>query len=171
MNEQSLSTSKAAGILGVSRQHLATLADSGEIPSWRVGTHRRFNSADLARFKLKRSGKRGGLQPRVGEMNLTDLRSWIYGVLLAAKVAEDPDGLLQRGRINIRKLQEAHPDGSPSPLLRHWEELMNGPTDELLEVLISPSQWAIELRHSSPFAGELSEKERRWVIRSTRNLT
>jgi excisionase family DNA binding protein len=167
MDDEVLSTTRAARLLGVSRQHLATLADQGQVPFWRVGTHRRFNTSDLMRFKLKRSAH-GHRTLDWDAINLTDLRSWIYGVLVASKLAKDPSGVIEVGRQNLRKMKEVHADGSADPLLLRWGQLLLGSSDVLLEVLVSPSQSAAELRHSSPFAGVLSSDERHWVIRVTR---
>jgi excisionase family DNA binding protein len=166
---ENLTTPEAARLLGVSRQHLADLADQGQIASWRVGTHRRFNTSDLIRFKLRRAGESHRALVR-DAISLTDLRSWIYGVLVASRLAEDPVGVIDIGRANLRKQQEVHGDESADPLLNKWDQLLRGSSDELLEVLVSPSQFAAELRHSSPFAGVLSSDERHWVIRTTRGL-
>jgi hypothetical protein len=45
-----------------------------------------------------------------------------------------------------------------------WSELLNGPVERLLEMLVDPSEAATELRHVSPFAGivDMATRERIW---------
>jgi excisionase family DNA binding protein len=47
MAKTALTTARVATILGASRQHVADLADRGQIRSWRAGSHRRFHPDDV----------------------------------------------------------------------------------------------------------------------------
>lgn len=49
-----LSPNKAAELLKMSRPHLLSFMDGGELPFHRVGTHRRIKMADLREFMLAR---------------------------------------------------------------------------------------------------------------------
>ena len=146
---------------------MATLGDRGVIPCWRVGSHRRFRLDDLLSYQAG-LGQAGSLGTALATMNLSDRRSYVFGLLVAAKLAADPDVVLAKARKNLRRLRRVHSDGSADALLDRWEELLAGPSEEIIAVLSSPAQRSVELRHASPFAGVLSGAERTWVIQATR---
>jgi excisionase family DNA binding protein len=53
-----ISSQTAADILGISRQNMVRLLDRGEIPSLRVGSHRRVRVDDLAIYRAPRDQSR-----------------------------------------------------------------------------------------------------------------
>ena len=166
-NSDVLSTPRAAALLGVSRQHMATLGDRGLVPCWRVGSHRRYRLEDLLTYKtgLERTWSPG---IALGTMNLSDRRSYVFGLLVAAKLVADPDVVLAKAKKNLRRLQQVHSDGSADALLDRWKDILSGPIEQIIAVLCSSTPSSIELRHASPFAGVLTGAERAWVIQATR---
>lgn len=167
MSQPILTSSQAAQLLGVSRQHVADLADRGEIPSWRAGTHRRFRQEDVVSYRAR-------LQPstnaadQLAMLNLTDRRSLGYGLLIAAKLVAEPGAVIGVAQKNLGRLRAIHSDGSADHYLDRWEELLGGPLETLLRVLTSTDDESIALRHAGPFAGLLTDDERLEIIRATR---
>lgn len=83
--------------------------------------------------------------------------------LVAAKVQADPT-LLDRARDNLRRWLRM--EDSPTPALTEWERVLSGSVDQVTQVLTDPSERATRLRQSSPFAGVLTEAERKAIYDS-----
>ena len=60
-----LTTTEAGDFLGVSRQYLTRLIDSGEIPCDRIGRHRRLKLKDVLEYQARRSQKRQAILARM----------------------------------------------------------------------------------------------------------
>ncbi|CAN5797081.1 hypothetical protein BH20VER1_BH20VER1_00550 [soil metagenome] len=94
---------------------------------------------------------------------LIDERSLAFDRLTATKLAENP-ALLDRARASLRRwLATASP--RVRPVLLEWQQLLDGPSAELMAVLAGTDERATRLRQSSPFAGLLSVAERTAIIR------
>lgn len=91
-----------------------------------------------------------------------DERSLALHRLIAAKVRADP-ALLDKARENLRRWQGA--SGSPSLAFAEWEQILSGSVDQVTAFLVERSERAARLRQSSPFAGVLTEDERRAVLK------
>jgi len=75
-----------------------------------------------------------------------------------------PTSFFSWPRENLERLQETHPRGQAAHWLNEWRQLLDGPTERILEVLTSPTPWAREMRQNSPFAGALDDDERMRVL-------
>ena len=82
---------------------------------------------------------------------------------MVEKLRADP-GLLERAKDNVRRWQATN--GSPSPALTEWENILAGPLANVVALLTGHSERATRLRQSSPFAGILTEAERKAIYES-----
>ncbi|HEY8033138.1 MAG TPA: hypothetical protein VIF02_12355 [Methylocella sp.] len=103
------------------------------------------------------------MEPFHSNHSRVDERSLALHALVAQKVQAAP-ALLDRARENICRWQQAN--GSPSLALAEWERILNSPVDQVTAFLVERSERATRLRQSSPFAGILTEAERRAIYES-----
>ena len=84
---------------------------------------------------------------------------------IAIKIRENPSLLLDvKQRLEDAVGSERHSE-SVKDALREWFDILDHkPVSEIIELLIDPGEEAARLRQSSPFAGILSEAERRTVF-------
>ena len=92
-----------------------------------------------------------------------DERSLALHRRVAEKLAADP-GLLQLARGNVRRWQASYE--VPSPALAEWDKILDGSFEDIIALLVERSENATRLRQSSPFAGALTETERKAIYES-----
>lgn len=85
--------------------------------------------------------------------------------LIAARLLEDPAPTLRKARANLAKLR-ASDRGHAKRLLDEWTELLERPTDETVVAMLARTTHGIGLRQMTPFAGVLTDAERRKALRS-----
>lgn len=151
-----LTTGETATMLGVSRQHVVDLCDRGELPCTRAGTHRRIRHSDVERM----------ITPLLTREQAKSL--WLHRALLGHLMI-DPSSVLDTARSNLRSWKSVHrEDGLATGYLQQWEQVIEGGVDSVVPVLVGTDEVSSELRQNSPFAGVVSDVERRQVLRSFR---
>jgi excisionase family DNA binding protein len=146
-----LTTGQAARLLRCSRAYVAGLCLRGLLPYVKVGNQRRVRRADVEAL----------IEPGLTREQLETL--WLHRAV-AGKVVQNPAPLLAAAEINMRRLRRRHPDGPAAQWLDRWEVVLEDGIETVLDVLTSSGEYAAKLRGTSPFAGILSEPERRAVL-------
>jgi len=155
-------TGDAAQILGSSRQHVVDLCNQGLLQYERSPTQRRLRRSDVEAF----ASRTGPDSP----LNRDQRQSvWLHAAV-AGRVVADPETTLDRARRNLQRLRRTHESGNSAKWLAAWQAILASGPEAVLETLTSQAPLAIELRQNSPFAGVLSDDERRSVLSAFRNL-
>lgn len=102
---------------------------------------------------------------RAEAMTREELRSLRLHEVIAARVITDPDRIIAHARANLRRMRHANPDRSAEPYFDRWERLLRGPVHRIVAALVSDDQSSRDLRQVTPFAGVLSDDERREILR------
>lgn len=162
MNDQDLiRTGEAATILGSSRQHVVDLCNQGLLTCERSPKQRRLRRSEVEAFATR-------LVPGLS-LNREQRQSlWLHAAV-AGHLAVDPVGTLERARTNLVRLRGVHPTGMSRRWVDSWQSVLRGGPVAVLRTLTSQSALDVELRQNSPFAGVLTESERRSVLRAFRD--
>lgn len=156
MKNDWLTTGETADMLGVSRQHVVDLCDRGELSCTRAGTHRRIHRADVQAL----------VWPALTREQVKSL--WLHRALLGPLML-DPGTVIEHARQNIATwLPQHRGDGVAARYLRRWQQVLDDGIDAIVAVLTGVDERSSELRQNSPFAGVLSDDERRRALRSFR---
>jgi excisionase family DNA binding protein len=145
-----LSIGEAAILLRSSRRQVLGLCAFGLLPYVSIGTQR----------KLRRTDVEALIRPALSRTDTEQL--WLHRAI-AGKFVTNPAALVAAASINLRRLRRLHPEGQ-SEWIDRWRAVIGDGPEAVLEALTSPAGYAVELRRASPFAGILSERERRAVL-------
>jgi hypothetical protein len=100
----------------------------------------------------------------VSRHRLAELRSLAMHRRLATILEDDPVAL-EKARNRVRRwLDGSEYFTGSTTYANRWWELLSGPRQQLLEVLTSDNEESRALRQSTPFAGILSERERKAIM-------
>ena len=72
--------------------------------------------------------------------------------------------MLAKGRAGLVRLGAHHPTPRSAVWLDRWGELLNGPVEAIIDVLIGSSDDDHDLRQNNPFMGVLTDAEGRAVL-------
>jgi excisionase family DNA binding protein len=144
---------EAAERLHTSRQHVLDLCARGLLPYVIVGAQRRLRTADVEAL----------ISPALTREQVEQL--WLHHAI-AGKLVSNPAPVLAAAAINLRRLRRMHPDGVLGACLEQWQRVLDEGPQAVLDALTSSTDYAVRLRGTSPFAGILSEMERRAVLTS-----
>jgi hypothetical protein len=191
----SVSRSLAARLLGVSHTGLQRWIDAGDVPAVLTPSGRQEVPipvlVDLyeATESARKSGQR---RLHVMEPALAEARARAAAldtsrlIPPAVEASADPHTRAERrsrayhaavartlGRDTVRdalhQLWRWNEEGKIDPrYAEEWETVLGRPIPEIKQVLTEDSHWARDLRQNSPFAGALSEPERRKIFETIR---
>ena len=151
-SDELLTTGEAARLLNSSRQHVVDLCNRGDLPFVTTGTHRRVRRGDVdaVRFRTARATR-------------DQRRSLWLAHAVAGRVVADPERARAVAAANMQRMSESARGGA-SRWLAEWQQLLDGPIEQLVMEYTSPSPRGRELRQNAPFAGLLSDEERAQVL-------
>lgn len=152
-----MKTGAVAEALGISRQHVVDLCERGELPSMRLGSHRRIRRSDV--------------EALLEAQSMTDEQRkqlWMHQAMLTHLLTR-PEEVMGLARENIRRWRSMHRvDGRTAEYLREWDGILARGLEQTVDTVLSTSPRARELRQNSPFAGVLSQAERTQALRTFR---
>ncbi|GID97860.1 helix-turn-helix domain-containing protein [Amorphoplanes digitatis] len=148
-----LTTGEVAKVLGTSRQQVVNLCERGDLPFVMVGKHRR----------VERNAVEALIRPK-HRLTRDQLKSlWLHQAV-AGNLVTDPDSVLGKATENLDRLMVQHQGTMTEVWLLRWREKLGEGPGAVLKTLTSEDPESVELRQNSPFAGVLSQPQRRKVL-------
>jgi transcriptional regulator with XRE-family HTH domain len=158
---------------GLSQRELATRAGTSgaTIAAYERGTKEPRLSTlrrllDAAGMRLELAYAPAAKQRRIVALTREEQRSLALHRAIAARLATHPRSVLAKARRNLTVMRRANTDGSAERWLAEWQQRLRGPLAGIIEALVSTDQDARDLRQVTPFAGVLSDEERRAIYRA-----
>jgi len=92
-----------------------------------------------------------------------DERSLAFGRVIASRIRQDR-ALIDRARVTIHRwLLTSSPRVRGT--LEEWLGVLEGPLENVVDLLTGTSERAVRMRQSNPFTGVLSNQERNAILR------
>jgi hypothetical protein len=91
-----------------------------------------------------------------------DRRSLAFGHAIAAKIAKQPELISEARSTLLRWMQTCSPRAVST--LEEWRAILEGPVEQVVQVLTCDDERCTRLRQSSPFAGLLPAAERNAIL-------
>ncbi len=148
-----LTQAELAGRVGTSRTRLSAYESGSVVPS--VELYFRLLAA-------------AGVQCRAVEvpsLTAAEEKSLRLHRAIAERLVADPEAVVTKAKANLATMRAADTARHATRWLDEWERLLAGSLVELVDVLLSRSERACDLRQSTPFAGVLSSTERMAALR------
>lgn len=95
-------------------------------------------------------------------MTREERRSLAFHVAIAVMLERDPAKVIRHAKHNLAMLRRLHPHASS--LLDRWRGWLTLESEDLVELMLSPSLTAREMRQVSPFSGMLDNAQRTKII-------
>ena len=72
----------------------------------------------------------------------------------------DLPGVRERALANLAPMRASMRSSMAQGWMTQWEQLLTGPLEDLVKVMVDPSERGVDLRQVGPFLGVLSQQER-----------
>lgn len=103
--------------------------------------------------------------PPIGSHQFLDELALAYHRVIAARLVASPEEVIGLARENLNRWIQVHEGTGTVYALKEWQALLNTKTiPELVAIITQDSDEGQRLRQSTPFAGVLSDQERKEIM-------